>query len=302
MVGLACKIEDVSLVRNFLSYLSVEKGLSKNTLVSYGQDLEIYRHFLEQLKLRHWSQIKRDHILQFMIGERKRDCEASTIARRLVAIKLLHRFLVREKFIPEDITNVIESPKLWKKLPKYLTAVEMEAILNAPDLSKETGVRDRAILECLYATGMRVSEIAGITVKDVNLESAYVRCKGKGSKERIVPLGKKALQACRDYLEKIRTKQHPQTDHFFIGPRGKGLSRESIWHLIKRNAKLAGIQKNITPHTFRHSFATHLLEHGADLRIVQELLGHADIATTQIYTHVSRDRLKGIHAQFHPRG
>lgn len=302
MVGIACKIGDTSLTRNFISYLSVEKGLSKNTLEAYGTDLEAYQQFMSETKLGDWSKVKREHVLDFMIGERKRGCEAATIARRVVAIKLFHRFLVRERLMSEDITSVIESPKLWKKLPHFLTPSEMEAMLQAPDLNTDTGIRDKALLECLYATGMRVSEIAGIPIADVNLENAYVRCKGKGSKERIVPIGKKAIEACREYLKKVRSHYKNAPDHFFLGKGGRNMSRIAVWELIKRNAKLAGIEKNITPHTFRHSFATHLLEHGADLRIVQELLGHADIATTQIYTHVSRDRLKGVHAKFHPRG
>ncbi len=302
MVGLSCKISDTALARNFLSYLSVEKGLSKNTLQAYGQDLETYQTFMNATKLSQWSEVKREHILDFMIGERKRGCEAATIARRVVAVKLFHRFLVRERLLAEDITSVIESPKLWKKLPKFLTSPEMEKMLQAPDLETDAGIRDRALLECLYATGMRVSEIAGLRLDDMNLESAYVRCKGKGSKERIVPVGAKAIEACREYLKKVRSKIKTPAEHFFLGRGGVRMSRIAVWELIKRNAKLAGIQKNITPHTFRHSFATHLLEHGADLRIVQELLGHSDIATTQIYTHVSRDRLKSVHAQFHPRG
>ncbi len=297
-----CKVQDTSLLRNFLGYLSVEKGLSPNTLEAYQQDLETYHAFITQSKLGDWSGVKRNHVMEFMIGEKKRGCEAATIARRLVSIKLFHRFLVKERLLNEDITSVIESPKLWKKLPKFLTQAEMEAILNSPDIQTPEGLRDRTILECLYATGMRVSEIAGLKLQDVNLESAFVRCKGKGSKERIVPLGRKAIEMCENYLKKVRSKLSPFTEHFFIGKGGNGCSRLAIWEIVKKYAKKAGIQKNITPHVFRHSFATHLLERGADLRIVQELLGHSDISTTQIYTHVSRDRLKGIHAKFHPRG
>ena len=299
---MVCKVEDPTFLRNFLSYLSVEKGLSKNTLEAYGQDLATYKNFITGSKLGDWGGVKRDHVMQFMLGERKRGCEASTIARRLVAIKLFHRFLVRERILKEDISSVLASPKLWKRLPHFLTLAEMDAMLHAPDLKTPAGIRDRAILECLYATGMRVSEIAGMKLPEINFQSGFVRCLGKGSKERIVPLGKKAIEACDVYIRKVRPKQKPLTEHLFIGNRRKGLSRVAIWGLIKKNAKLAGIQKCITPHTFRHSFATHLLERGADLRIVQELLGHSDISTTQIYTHVSRDRLKGIHAKYHPRG
>jgi integrase/recombinase XerD len=290
------------LIRQFLNYVSVEKGLAPNTIEAYGMDLEAYQLFKEDRKFSDWSKIKREHILDFMIGEKKRGQEASSISRRLVAIKLFHRFLVSERFIAEDITSVLESPKLWKRLPKFMTPREMEAILKAPDAKTKIGIRDQALLECLYASGMRVSEIIGLKLGDVNLESGFIRCYGKGSKERIVPVGRQAIAACREYLAKVRAKQKATTDHFFIGKRRKGLTRQFIWQLIKKYAKLAGIQKVLTTHTFRHSFATHLLERGADLRIVQELLGHADIATTQIYTHVSRDHLKGVHAKFHPRG
>lgn len=298
----SCKVTDPAFLRGFLDYLSVEKGLAKNTLEAYQQDLEAYIGYMTEAKVPEWSKVKRDHIMHFMLGEKKRGMEASTVARRLVAVKLFHRFLVKERLMDEDITSVLESPKLWKRLPHFLTQKEMEAMLAAPDIKKAGGLRDKALLECLYATGMRVSEIAGLRTQDLNIENAFVRCRGKGDKERIVPIGGKAIEACKIYMQKVRSKMKGISDHLFIGKRQKGLSREAIWMMIKKYARQAGIQKNITPHTFRHSFATHLLEHGADLRIVQELLGHSDISTTQIYTHVSRDRLKGIHEKFHPRG
>ena len=293
------------ILQEFLNYLAVEKGISQNTLEAYGQDLQNYTHYLRQEEIQDWSKINREHILEFLIREKKRGLEAPTIARRLVAIKLLHRFLVKERYLEEDVTGVLESPRLWKKLPHFLTVVEIEKILAAAggNSSKKAQIlRDKAILECLYATGMRVSEIVGLRLADANLESGFIKCRGKGDKERLVPIGRQAVQACRDYLEKVRAKQGAKTDHFFIGKRKQGLTREFVWQMIKKYAKAAGIQKNISPHTFRHSFATHLLERGADLRILQELLGHADISTTQIYTHVTRDHLKGVHARFHPRG
>ncbi|MDP3919867.1 MAG: site-specific tyrosine recombinase XerD [Candidatus Omnitrophota bacterium] len=288
---------------DFLEYLSVEKGLSKNTLEAYGQDLAAYRVYLEATaKIKDFGLIRRNHILGFLGAEKKRGLSGTSLARRLVTVKLFHRFLVRERYVRDDVTSVLESPKLWKKLPQFLTGREMEAILKVPSPYKPNGIRDRALLECLYATGTRVSEIAGLKIHDLDLDSAFIKCQGKGGKERIVPIGRKAREAVRKYLDKVREKWNPRTAHVFIGKQGKGLSRQFIWQLIKRYARLAGIQKPITPHTFRHSFATHLLEHGADLRIVQELLGHADISTTQIYTHVSRDRLKQVHAAYHPRG
>jgi len=280
----------------------VEKGLSANTLEAYAQDLVSYQAFLDRRKMRGFAQVKRPHILQFLLGERKRGLETSSIARRLVAVKLFHRFLLKEHLLEEDITSVLETPKLWKKLPHYLNAPEMELLLKSPDLTDKVGIRDRALLECLYATGMRVSEIIALELAHVNLEGAFIRCRGKGSKERIVPLGREAIRACKTYLEKVRPKLKAKTEHFFIGKRRQGLSRQFVWQMIKKYARRAGIRKHLTPHTFRHSFATHLLEGGADLRVVQELLGHADIATTQIYTHVSNDRLRKVHAKYHPRG
>ncbi|MCM8775147.1 MAG: site-specific tyrosine recombinase XerD [Candidatus Omnitrophica bacterium] len=288
--------------REFFDYLSAEKGLAQNTLWAYRRDLARYWDFLKSRRLTDWSRITRAHILDFLMSEKRQNLNAVTIARRLVSIKLFHRFLVQERFISEDVTDVLESPKLWRKLPQFLTPKEVEAILNVPADPHRSGLRDRALLELLYATGARVSEVAGLTLENIDFENGFIRCRGKGGKERIVPIGRKAIEACQKYLEKVRVKQRPRTNHLFIGKNRTGMTRQFIWKVIKKYATLAGIQKRITPHTFRHSFATHLLERGADLRMVQELLGHSDIATTQIYTHVSRDRLKSVHAQFHPRG
>lgn len=290
------------LFEEFINYLSVEKGLAKNTLDSYKQDLERYSRFLKKIKIVDWKDIKRSNILSFLKSENARGLQSSSVARGLVTIKLFHRFLTKERFIEEDVTSVLESPKLWKKLPQFLTPPEMEAILKVTEGKTKSMIRDRAILECLYATGMRVSEVTELEIKNVYLENNFLKCLGKGNKERIVPLGRGAIEACRIYLTKIRAKKRIDSKHFFLGRKGKGLTRQLIWQLIKKYAKLAGITKPITPHTFRHSFATHMLERGADLRVVQELLGHSDIATTQIYTHVSKDHLKKIHSKFHPRG
>jgi len=298
----ATKNTDHSLFREFLNYLAVEKGLSDNTLTAYSQDLAAYGAYREPQKIHDWSKVGRDHILKFLVQEKKRGLEASSIARRLVSIKLFHRFLVQERYLRDDITSVLESPQLWKRLPPYLTSAEMMAILNAPDVRNKIGIRDRALLECLYATGTRVSEIVNLRLEDVNLEGGFIRCFGKGGKERIVPMGRQAVEACRRYLGKVRARQRVQCDQLFTGKRKRKLTRQFIWQMIRKYARKAGIQKRLTPHTFRHSFATHLLEGGADLRVVQELLGHSDIATTQIYTHVSRDHLKKVHAKYHPRG
>jgi integrase/recombinase XerD len=290
------------LFEEFLNYLSVEKGLAQNTLDAYRQDLFRYSEFLKKEKIADWDKVGRPHILKFLAAEGRRGLESSSIARGLVSVKLFHRYLTKERYVKEDVTSVLESPKLWKKLPQFLTMQEMEAILKVPDIKNPAGIRDRALLECLYATGMRVSEVTTITSENVYLDNKFIKCRGKGDKERLVPLGSLAIEACRAYLEHVRSKIKAVTNHFFLGRNGKGLTRQYVWQMIKRYALRAGIAKTIKPHTFRHSFATHLLERGADLRVVQELLGHSDISTTQIYTHISGNRLKSVHAKFHPRG
>lgn len=290
----------------FLNYLSVEKGLAANSIEAYRQDLHQYRDFLSRKKISDLKCVRRDQIVQFLLREKDRGLQSSSVARRLVAVKLFHRFLAKEGKLGEDITSVLESPRLWKKLPQFLTLPEMEKILQFPQPKNLAGIRDRALLELLYATGMRVSEVAGLKLHDVNLGNAFLKCRGKGGKERIVPLGEVAIEAVRTYLKNKAKRTNGGSlslgeEFLFGGKKGKPLTRQRIWQLIGKYARLAGIQKRITPHTFRHSFATHLLEGGADLRVVQELLGHADIATTQIYTHVSRDHLKSVHSRFHPR-
>ncbi|MBI4115685.1 MAG: site-specific tyrosine recombinase XerD [Candidatus Omnitrophica bacterium] len=290
-------------LEEFLNYLSVEKGLASNSIDAYRQDLRQYGEFLAKRKVINLGRVKREEIVQFLLREKERGLQTPSLARRLVAVKLFHRFLVKEGRLREDITSVLESPRLWKKLPQFLTMNEMDKILEAPKPKSEVGVRDQALLEILYATGMRVSEVANLKRENVNLESGFLKCRGKGDKERIVPIGQVAIGALKSYFEKrAKTKNvHVSSEFVFIGTQGRALTRQRIWQIIRRCAKQAKIQKKITPHTFRHSFATHLLERGADLRIVQELLGHADIATTQIYTHVSRDHLKAVHSKFHPR-
>ena len=287
-------------LEEFLNYLSVEKGLAANSIEAYRQDLHQYQEFLTRKKVTDLGRLKREEIVQFLLREKDRGLQTASLARRLVAIKLFHRFLAKEGKLREDITSVLESPRLWKKLPQFMTLAEMEKILQAPKPKNPLGLRDRALLELFYATGMRVSEVTGLRTHDLNLESAFLKCRGKGGKERIVPLGEWACDSIKSYLEKVR-KRLPPNEFIFVGPQGRPLTRQRIWQLIRKYARQAGIQKKITPHTFRHSFATHLLERGADLRMVQELLGHSDIATTQIYTHVSRDDLKSVHARFHPR-
>lgn len=287
----------------FLDYLSVELGLATNTIAAYGRDLANYRRFLSDkgIVIR---KATANHVLDFLVSERKRGLSSNSIARALVAVRMLYRFLLNEKKIKSDITSLLDSPRTWKRLPDVLSLDQVERILDAPgEVRRPFYLRDRAMLEVLYATGVRVSELVGLKIEDVNLELGYVRCLGKGSRERVVPLGRKAIHAIRDYLHREREKldRGQGSRHLFLGARGRPLRREWVWRLLRLYARYAGVMGKISPHILRHSFATHLLERGADLRYIQEMLGHASITTTQIYTHVDRDRLKAVHKKFHPR-
>lgn len=293
---------DERYIEEFLLYLTVEKGLADNSIKSYTHDLKKYFQFLKKKKIADFDAITREHIVLFLKGLKTDSLSAKTIARNLVAIKLLHRFLLRERHIKEDVTSVLDSPRLWRNLPYFLSLAEVEKILAMPDLKKPNGIRDKAIMELFYATGMRVTELATLRLDGTNLESGFLRCVGKGSKERVIPLGKSANEALMRYLNEVRVlSKYQSSPYLFVSHKGKGISRQTLWKMIRYYTRAAGIKKKISPHTFRHSFATHMLERGADLRIVQELLGHSDISTTQIYTHVSKDRLRTVHNEFHPR-
>ena len=291
------------LVETFLNYLSVERGLSFNTLVSYRGDLKEYEAFLSARSAGALSGVTRGDIVGFMSAQKARGISSNSIARRLAAIRMFYRFLVRERVLKDDPSGLVDTPKLWKKIPDTLSVGEVEALLAQPDLRRARGIRDRAILETLYATGMRVSEAVDLKTGSVNMDVGFLRCIGKGNKERVVPLGGKAVESIRLYLEKSRRKMlgKKQSDYIFVSRLGRRLSRQSVWKMIKSYALKAGIKKEIKPHLLRHSFATHLLERGADLRSVQEMLGHSNISTTQIYTHINKDRLKSVHKMFHPR-
>jgi len=292
------------IVEEFLTYLSAEKGLAKNTLESYRRDVDKFVKYLDGRKISSPKEVTRKEITDFMFELKQSGLGSASISRNLVSIKLLFRFLTRERLISSDVTAVVESPRLWKTLPDTLSEDEVVRLLNAPDVRSADGLRDKAMLELLYASGLRVSELVSLKVTDLNLDIGFLRCLGKGSKERIVPVGSKAAGYIRSYLEKVRPRQLKEliTTELFLTRLGRGFSRQQVWTLIKGYTGAAGIKKCVTPHTLRHSFATHLLAHGAELRMVQEMLGHADISTTQIYTHVDKDRLKSIHKQFHPRG
>ncbi len=291
------------LIDIFLNYLSVERGLSRNTMVSYKEDLNYYLEYLARRHIDAISKTNKNDIVSFMLEQKDKGLAANSVARRLAAIKVFYRFLVRERILKEDATTLIDSPKLWKKIPETLSLNEVETLLAQPDIRNKQGIRDKAILETLYATGMRVSEAVNLRTDNVNLDVGFLRCIGKGNKERVIPLGKKAIASVRRYLQGSRPQllKRKESDFLFVSRLAKKLSRQSIWKMIKKYAKQGRIRKPLRPHILRHSFATHLLERGADLRSVQEMLGHANISTTQIYTHINKDRLKTIHKMFHPR-
>lgn len=291
------------LLEEFLNYLSVERGLSKNTVSSYKTDLVFFLNYLESKGWNNLDKIKRDDIRAYLMHLKDKGLSGNSISRALVAIKMFYKFLVQERFIKEDVAGILESPKLIRPLPNVLNLNEVEKLLQAPNIRDWMGIRDKAVLELMYATGMRVSELVGLGTNSLNLDVGFIKCKGKGDKERMVPIGRQAKNSIAKYIQKVRPSllKKRTDEHLFLTRLGKRVSRQSFWKMIKKYAKIARIKKEITPHTLRHSFATHLLEHGADLRVVQEMLGHADISTTQIYTHVNKERLKSIHRQFHPR-
>lgn len=292
-----------ALLDEFLNYLSVERGLSKNTISSYRTDILSFIDRMEKSGIKDIDKVKRQDITNHMLYMKDKGISGNSISRALVAIKMFYRFLVQEHLTRDNTAGVLESPKLIRPLPNVLNIAEVDKLLTVPDLRDWMGIRDRAALELMYASGMRVSEMVDLTMEGLNLDVGFIKCRGKGDKERIVPIGKSAKEAVARYMEKVRPRLLKKGDdkHLFLSRLGKKISRQSFWKMIKTNAKRARIKKVITPHTLRHSFATHLLERGADLRVVQEMLGHADIATTQFYTHIDKSRLKSIHKKFHPR-
>lgn len=291
------------LIEAFLEYLSVERGFSRNTISSYRLDLRTYCSFLKGRGVDSFSRVTRNDISDFMLAQKDKGISANSISRRLAAIKTFHKFLVRERILKTDPGSLVDSPRLWKKIPETLSAQEVDALLGQPSLRTTQGVRDKAILETFYATGMRVSEITNLRRDNVNLEVGFLRCIGKGNKERVIPLGRKAMISIQRYLQTARPRllKNKESGLLFVSRLGRAISRQSLWKIIKKYARQARIKKPIRPHILRHSFATHLLERGADLRSVQEMLGHANISTTQIYTHINKERLKAIHKMFHPR-
>ena len=291
-------------IDDFLNFLTVEKGYSKNTIDAYRNDLVQFSKFLEAQHVDDWPKVTKDHLTTFILDMKQREYSSSTVARKVAAVRAFLHFLVSENIIGSDPSENLDSPSVTKRLPRPISQEEIEALLAAPDTEKGIrGIRDKALLELLYATGMRVTEVVSLDVEDINLASSTIRCLGKGAKERIIPIYPKAVQALEDYLEHGRLTLIRDADEkaLFVNHRGERLTRQGLWLIIKRYVKQVGISEMVTPHTLRHSFATHMLNGGADLRNVQKLLGHANISTTQIYTQVTNKHLREVYDDAHPR-
>jgi integrase/recombinase XerD len=292
-----------ALLDKFLDYISLERGLSTNTRIAYSNDLQKFIRFLEKKQITSLNHVTRKHILDFLLEQKDKGLSSVSVSRVFVSVKVFFTFLHRESLLATNVMETMDSPKLWKMLPETLSIKEVEQLLNAPGKKNRFALRDKALLETLYATGLRVSELCELKLEDIDFDSVYLRCIGKGRKERVVPFSEKCSQLLRDYITILRPRlvQDPADRTVFLTQKGKGFSRKSIWKMVKGYAHQAGIIKHISPHTLRHSFASHLLKNNAPLRVIQEMLGHADIATTQIYTHIDESRLKSIHQKFHPR-
>lgn len=290
-------------VDKFINYLAVDRGLAHNTLEAYGRDLKQYQTFLNQRNLSDISKSCQNTILEYLENLKEEGKAVSTISRNIAALKAFFQYMVREKYIVTDPAEKVDAPKMEKRLPKTLTVSEVEELLKQPDSRTVAGMRDKAMLELLYATGIRVSELIALNVSDANLDMGLLKCYGKYGKERLVPLGSLAVKAVHEFLQRSRIKviRSYEEEALFLNHHGRRLTRQGFWKIIKKYAMQANIHKEITPHILRHSFAAHLLENGADLRSVQEMLGHADISTTQIYTYVAHNPLKEVYKNTHPR-
>ncbi|HEV3219364.1 MAG TPA: site-specific tyrosine recombinase XerD [Candidatus Acidoferrales bacterium] len=295
-------------VHAFLNYARVERGLSQNTIDAYRRDLSKFVAFAKKTKLP-LKDTKRDDVVDFLAGLYRSGLDSRSVARHLVSLRNLFRFLVIDEIIVDDPTINLESPKIRQSLPSYLSVEEVDRLLKMPDTNTVRGLRDKALLDVLYSTGLRVSEVVGLKIGDIDFQAGCIRCTGKGSKERLVPVGRKAIESVETYIRESRPlllksrRNAPWTDSMqvFLNHRGRGIGRIGIWKILAVYGRATGLRKKLTPHKLRHSFATHLLERGADLRSVQLMLGHADISTTQIYTHVMEDRLKSVYKAHHPR-
>lgn len=288
--------------QNYLSYLTVERGLARNTVDAYERDVRDFLQFLGNSG-RRLDQANRDDLMEYIQRLYAR-LSARSVMRKVAALRSFFRFLLLDGFVTHDPTETLDSPKTWRSLPKYLTVDEVERLLCQPDLETPQGIRDRAMLEILYATGLRVSELIRLKLGDFNFDAGFLRTQGKGGKERIVPVGDSAIEALEDYLERaypFYKRKNPSSRFLFFSQKGGAMTRQNFWVLVEKYGKKIGLASRLSPHVLRHSFATHLLENGADLRAVQLMLGHADISTTQIYTHVTRERLRKVYLKYHPR-
>ena len=293
-----------NLIDKYIDSLWLEKGLSQNTLDSYQRDLKALTKWLDESN-RSLRSVRREDLLKYLADRMGSGIKARSTARALSCLRSFYRYLLREKVIKVDPTLRIDNPKLGRPLPDSLTESDVERLLAAPDLTTPIGIRDRAMLEVLYACGLRVTELVSLRLTDMNLRQGVLRVMGKGSKERLVPLGEEAISWLQQFIQESRDellKKNLSEDVVFPSNQGKMMTRQTFWHRIKIHAQDAGIKKKLSPHTLRHAFATHLVNHGADLRVVQLLLGHSDLSTTQIYTHIAQQRMKELHAEHHPRG
>lgn len=296
-------------IERFLDHLALERGLSENTRLAYGRDLEEFARFMEARGRRRAGEVGHDDLAEWLLAGRRSGLSAASLAQRLVSVRVFFRHLADDGRLDRNAAATMDSPKLWQHLPEVLGVEEVGRLLAAPDASTETGRRDRAVLELFYACGLRASELAGLTLDDLLFDDGVVRCVGKGYKERRVPFAARAVEAVlawvkggrAEWAAAGRKKGRAPTRLLFPSKRGGAMRRETVWRIVKESAAAAGIQKRIYPHLLRHSFASHLLANGASLRTIQEMLGHADLSTTQIYTHVEVERLKQVHERFHPR-
>ena len=297
-------LQTQELIERFLDALWQERGLSQNTLMAYQNDLKQFSTWLDRQNIS-LTDAQVTESQGFLKYRHQQGINPRSVSRTLSSLRSFYRFCLRENLCQEDPTALLESPKLGRSLPRSLSEIEVEALINAPDITENLGLRDRAMLELLYATGLRVSELVNLSLQMLNLKLGVVRTIGKGRKERLVPMGEDSMEWLERYLKHARPdilKKHGQSEAVFVTRRGSAMTRQAFWYAIKRYAKQAGINSGISPHTLRHAFATHLLNHGADLRVVQMLLGHSNISTTQIYTHIAQTRLQALHAKHHPRG
>ncbi len=295
---------DSTLVDEYLNYLAVERGASLNTLEAYSRDIGQFLDFAATAGVSSPAAVRPEDVTAFLGGLREQGLSPTSMNRKLAAIRGFYKYLLREARLEENPLSRVRIARTWMRLPGTLSREEMDALLGQPADATPAGIRDRAILEVLYASGIRVTELATLTLNRVNRQMGFLVTVGKGRKERIVPVGRSALEWLARYIEQARPVflKKRTSSVLFLNRSGEGFTRQGLWKLIKKYARMAGLERKVHPHTFRHSFATHLLEGGADLRSVQVMLGHADISTTQIYTHVTRDRLKEVHKRFHPRG